>query len=92
MKPGEPEKEGGGDEPPNWVIRTFTPVGRALFTGAVLATMGGVGVYVLWIREDLPAGRYPILLFAVPVGIGCVLLFFGLAWLLERLGIRIYNR
>jgi hypothetical protein len=54
----------------------------------------GIGVSALYIADlipQMPAGRYPIFLFVVPVGIVCIISFFLLARVLERLGVRIYN-
>ena len=83
---------GDDKEPEPWVVQRFTLAGRALFLGMILSFIGGVIAYVAFLLEDLPGGSYPLLLFAVPVGLACVLIFFGLAWLLERLGIRIYRQ
>ena len=79
-------------EPPKPPLQRFTFAGRMLLLAHLLLGVGGSALYVCELIPQLPGGRYPLLMFIVPVGIGCFLLFFALAWILERLGVRIYNR
>jgi hypothetical protein len=76
-------------EPPR---SPLTRAGRVLAGSLLLAFGAGLLAYLLWIHDALSPGRYPLLLFAVPVGLGCFLLFFGCAWILERRGIAVWRK
>jgi hypothetical protein len=70
----------------------FTFVGRMLLLTHLLLGIGGSAVYICDFIPQLPAGRYPVFMFVIPVGLVCFLLFLASAWLLERIGIQIYKQ
>ena len=70
----------------------LTLAGRVLLLAHLVLGIGGSALYICDYLPQLPAGRYPILMFVVPVGLVCVFLFFAIAWALERIGLRIYMR
>ena len=74
--------------PADWL----TVPGRLLLILAVLGFAGGFTWYTVRGLEALPSGRYPILFFAFPVLLAAAVFFFAVAFLLERLGVRIYRR
>jgi hypothetical protein len=73
-------------------LSRFTLAGRVLLLAHVLVGIGGSALYICDYIPQLPAGRYPILMFVIPVGLVCFFSFLVIAWGLERLGIRIYKR
>jgi hypothetical protein len=75
---------------PRSPLTKYTLAGRMLLLGHLLLAIGGTALYICDFIPMMPAGRYPIFLFAVPVGLLCVVSFFLLARLLERIGVRIY--
>jgi hypothetical protein len=79
-------------KPPQSPLEKLTFTGRMLLLGHLLLFVGGSILYVCDAIPRLPAGRYPLLLFIVPVGIGCLFSFLILTWLLERAGVKIYKR
>lgn len=80
------------DDVEPFLARRLTVPGRLLF---VVTLLGAGAVLVLYILESLPgfpAGRYPVYMWALPVAMAGVLFFFGAAFALEKLGVRIYRR
>ena len=80
-------EDGHRPGPADWL----TVPGRLLL---ILTVVGGACLfyfYFIGTYEDLPAGRYPVLLWLVPVGVAAVAFFFVTALVLERLGVRIYR-
>lgn len=73
-------------------LSRLTLPGRALLLVHLLGAIGGSALYICDMIPQLPAGRYPVLMFVVPVALGCFFSFLILAWALERFGIRIYKR
>ena len=78
-------------EPPSPPISKFTIAGRVLLLIHLIMFVGGTVLYICDFIPKLPSGRYPIFMFAAPVGLFCLFLFLALAWLLERIGVRIYK-
>ena len=72
-------------------IAWFTVPGRLLFVFTVVACAAGFIVYFLRIADDLGPGSYPVLVFAMPVLVAGLFFFLAAAWVLERLGVRIYR-
>jgi hypothetical protein len=67
----------------------FTLPGRILVLLSMVIGVGGTFAYIYWIIDDLPAGSYPVFMFAFPVVLGAAALF-GLGVLVLRsLGISI---
>jgi hypothetical protein len=67
-------------------LDAYTLPARIVIVAGILSAFGGTWAYVTWVYDDLPAGRYPLFVFAVPVmiaaavfvGIGLGMLrFFG---------------
>ena len=78
-------------EPPRSPLEKFTLPGRLLILAHLLLGIGVSALYIADLIPRMPAGRFPIFLFVVPVGVVCIISFFLLARVLERLGVRIYN-
>jgi len=57
----------------------------------LLIGMGGTTLYICDFLPQFPPGKYPLLMFVIPVGLVCFFLFLVFAWILERVGIRIYK-
>lgn len=73
------------------VIKAFTVPGRILLIATVLFGVATFVIYVSWVVPDLPAGSYPLFMFLIPVALGHLILFLVAAWILERLGVKIYR-
>lgn len=58
----------------------------------LLLGIGGSALYICDFIPQLPPGRYPIIMFAVPVGLACFFSFLIIAWTLKRFGIQIYKK
>ena len=86
--------EGEEDDPSNEspVARWLTIPGRLLLILTLLAFAGGFTLYVIAVAGDLPPGRYPVAVFILPVLVGAAGFFAAAAFVLERLGVRIYRR
>ena len=78
-------------ESPRSPLEKFTLPGRILILAHLLLGIGASALYIADLIPRMPAGSYPIFLFVVPVGVVCVISFFVMARILERLGVRIYN-
>jgi hypothetical protein len=50
----------------NFHPHQFTFAGRLILLIALMIAIGGTAALVYWGNEILPAGRYPIVLFAIP--------------------------
>jgi hypothetical protein len=88
METNPDQDDEGSRGPADWL----TVRGRLLLILTLLSFAGGFTWYTLRALETLPSGSYPFLFFAIPVLIAAVVFFFAVAFLLERLGIRIYRR
>ena len=62
-----------------------------LLLSHILLCIGGSALYICDFIPQFPAGRYPIMFFVIPVAALCFFSFLSLAWVLERLGIKIYK-
>lgn len=60
---------------PRHASEYFTPAGRVLVFLTLIGSAGGVCAYVAWGAEELPAGRYPLVFFAMPVLIAAFIFF-----------------
>jgi len=80
------------EAPPNSPLSRFTLAGRMLLLAHMVLFVGGTALYICDVIPHLPTGRYPILVFTVPVGLGCFFMFLILAWVFERIGVKIYAR
>jgi hypothetical protein len=78
------------DEAP--LARWLTVPGRLLALFTILAGAAVFVWYFLSTIPDLPAGRYPVFMWLVPVALGGFVFFLLAAWTLEKLGVRIYRR
>ena len=77
---------------PESPLEKMTLTGRMLLLGHVLLFVGGSILYICDLIPRMPAGRYPVFLFVLPVGFGCAFSFLLLTWILQRAGVRIYKR
>ena len=75
---------------PNFIER-LTLIGRLLFASAFIWFAVGFYFLFFYMADNFPAGRYPIMFILVPLLLGCFFYFFIGAWILERLGVRIYR-
>jgi hypothetical protein len=73
--------------PADW----FTVPGRLLLVFTLIGCMGLFYWYFMSTAESLPGGSYPILMWVVPVALGGGAFFLAAAFVLERLGVRIYR-
>lgn len=80
------------DEQPSSPLNKLTFAGRLLLLIDLVLFIGGTALYICDFLPHFPTGSYPILMFAIPVGLGCFFFFLSFAWGLERVGIRIYKR
>ena len=78
-------------EEPRPPLSKFTFIGRMLLLAHVLLGVGGSALYICDFIPRMSAGRYPIIMFIVPIGLACFFSFLLLAWILERIGVRIYK-
>ena len=79
---------GGSPGPAEWL----TVPGRLLLIATLAGAAGTFYFYFMQTYGDLPAGRYPVLLWVVPVAAAAVAFFFIASLLLQRLGVRIYRK
>jgi uncharacterized RDD family membrane protein YckC len=94
----EPERNHGGPDdksvrprypgPADW----FTVPGLLLLIFTILACAATFVWYFLATSDNLPAGSYPIFFWLFPILTGGLFFFLIAAFLLEKLGIRIYRR
>ena len=63
---------------------------RFLILVDLVLFIGGTALYSCDFLPQFPTGRCPVLMFAMPVSVGCFV-FLSLAWLSERVGIRVYK-
>ena len=73
-------------------LKRLTLAGRMLLLIHLLLCIGGSALYICDFLPRLPVGSYPILMFVIPVGLVCCFVFLALAWVLERVGVKIYKR
>ncbi len=66
--------------------------GRLLLIGTIVACGAVLYWYVAVTLPDLPGGRYPLIMWVVPVLLAAFFFFLLAAFVLERLGVRIYRR
>lgn len=79
-------------EQPVSPLSKFTFAGRMLFMAHLLLGIGGCVLYICNFIPQLPSGRYPIIMFVIPVGLVAFFSFLIIAWILEKVGIRIYRQ
>ena len=63
-----------------------------LLMAHLLLGIGGSVLYICGFIPRLPSGRYPIIMFVIPVGLVAFFSFLIFAWILEKVGIRIYRQ
>ena len=73
-------------------LQKLTLTGRMLLILHLLLDIGSSAYYICDYITQFPPGRYPIIMFVVPVGLACFFSFLFIAWGLERLGIQIYKK
>ena len=69
----------------------FTVTGRLLVIATILLAAGGTYGVIAYFVDGLPPGRYPFFVFGAPIWFGSGLLFFVVAGLLTRLGIKVFR-
>jgi hypothetical protein len=81
-------REGHHPGPADWL----TVPGRLLLIVTLVGCMGLFYWYFMSTESSLPSGSYPVLMWIVPVALGGFIFFVGMAFVFERIGIRIYRR
>ncbi len=84
MSDEQPEHRAG---PIEWL----TVPGRLLLIGTIIAWAAGLYWYVAITLPNLPSGRYPVIFWVVPVLLAAFFFFLAAAFVLERLGVKIYR-
>ena len=56
-------------------LNRLTLPGGALLLAHLLLAIGGSALYICDYIPQLPAGRYPVFMFVIPVALGCFFLF-----------------
>jgi len=79
-------------EPPPSILHKLTFAGRLLLLIHLILCIGGSALYICAFLPKFPTGSYPILMFVIPVMLACFFLFLTTAWLLGRVGVKIYKR
>ena len=79
-------------EQPVSPLSKFNFAGRMLLMAHLLFGIGGTVPYICGFIPQLPAGRYPFIMFVIPVGLVAFFSFLMFAWIFERVGIRIYRQ
>ena len=83
------------DEPPQrraGPVEWLTVPGRLLLICTIVGCAGVLYWYFAITLPNLPGGRYPLVVWVVPVLLGAFFFFLIAAFLLERLGVQIYRR
>jgi hypothetical protein len=73
-------------------IEWLTLPGRLLLMFTVVSCGAAFYFYFMATAHDVPAGRYPVLIWLAPIGVGGVVFFVSTAFLLEKLRVPIYRR
>lgn len=79
-------------DPEPAIARWLTVPGRLLLVATILGSAGLFALYFLGTFPGFPAGRYPLFMWVVPVAMIGLVFFRCAAFLLEKLGVRIYRR
>ena len=88
----EPETPSVGKRgPASQISDLFTVTGRLVVIATILLAAGGTFAVIAYFADTLPSGRYPLLVFGAPVWFASGLLFFVMAGLLTRLGIKVFR-
>ena len=69
----------------------LTFVGRVLILVTLTFVVGGPFAYFYWMVDDLPPGRYPLVLFALPILLVGALFFWVACVVLKSLGIAVFR-
>jgi len=80
------------DHPYPGPIQWLTVPGRLLLIGTIIACGGLLYGYFAHTLPLLPRGSYPVYMWVVPVLLVGLFFFLVTAFLLERIGVRIYRR
>ncbi len=80
------------DPDPPGLAKWLTVPGRLLLILTFI--LGGAGFYFFAMNTlpSLPSGSYPVMFWVAPVVLACVIFFFAVAWVLERAGVRVYQK
>jgi hypothetical protein len=79
------------EEPRPSPLSRFTLAGRMLLLAHLLLGIGGSALYICKLIPGFPPGRYPILMFVIPVGLACYFSFLVFARIFWKFGIRVYE-
>ena len=73
-------------------IEWLTVPGRLLLIAAIVGFVATFYFYFVNTIADFPTGRYPVVMWVLPVAAAWGAFFFLAAFILERLGLSIYRR
>ena len=73
-------------------LRFFTFAGRLLFLATLLLSGGLFAWIVLYGKDRVPTGTYPLAFILIPVVIGAAIFFILAELLLRLLGIRVWTK
>ena len=71
-------------------VDKLTIPGRLLLIADIIVFALGFYLTYFFVAENFPSGSYPIAFLCLPIFIVCFFFFLIGAWILERLGIKVY--
>jgi hypothetical protein len=77
------------DERPSSFIEKFTLPGRLLVIFTMILFGSSIYYVLIYAADTFPTGRYPMWFFIIPVGVGCVLFFGLVVWVLKLCGVKV---
>jgi hypothetical protein len=77
--------------PPRDPLRAFTFVGRLLIIATLLVAGGVFYWFVMFVKDNLPSGHYPVAFLLIPVVIGAAAFFFLVSSVFQLVGIRVWR-
>jgi hypothetical protein len=79
-------------EPPKTPLRAFTLAGRLLLIATAVVSGGIFYWYIMFVNDNLPAGRYPLPFLLIPVVIGAAIFFGVVSLILRVFGVRVWRQ
>jgi len=79
------------DRPPSPIDKLTIP-GRLLLIATILLFGAGFYASFLFVGQNFPPGRYPMIFVCMPICMVCFFFFLVGTWILERLGVQVYAK
>lgn len=76
-------------KPPKHPMEQFTIAGRLLIVATICFAIGFLYLNIMYIKDNFPAGSYPIAFIAIPVLIGSAIFYGVLYGILRLFGVRL---